>query len=58
MEYSYRFWTIALTPFDRFLNLFGYYIMFQYDMDKNRGTFFDRFDGFTITHYSKINDNL
>lgn len=51
MKYSYKFWSIVLTPIDRFFNLFNYYIVFTYDENDD---VFDKFESMKVVHYSKL----
>lgn len=55
-KYSYKFWSRVLTPIDKIFNIFGFYIEFVYE--ENQKDLFNKFNGFKITHYSKLDNTF
>lgn len=50
---NYKILSKILTPIDKLFNVFGFYIVFNYK--KGNSDYFNKVDGVSITHKSKLN---
>ena len=65
MKYSFKFWSKILSPIDRVIRLFDYYIIIQFEHGYDKkdepilwtgNAWWDYFDSITIVHKSKLKD--